>query len=332
MNPSNFMPSDLLAKPDQVPDNAKSLNGVICLEMLDKPALIAHCKMLENFVLRLQSENLSKYVEWSGKNGTSRQVESFGRFEETSVGRSCDKDFSQHFAKSMTKDFGRTQNSELLNLQKRKWKFCTFCRQRHERGYLNCPSYGSCCEFCGKFNHDQRACWLKYPKFNRFQNEKRKSSVSRNGNDLRKSFSAPEIFAQPQPAVERIDEIPLKSVNDIAKVDMGDYEGVCEDSKVGSMESIVNIYNDSFKVAKEKEADASSKEANASDTKEIRDVLEEILSSESDEDKSAVIGATKISDVPEKISDAESNTGKLHEQDIPKKDSPEIENAIGDLV
>ena len=143
MNPSNFMRSDLLAKPDQVPDNAKSLNGVICLEMLDKPALIAHCKMLENFVLRLQSENLSKYAEWSGKNGTSRQVESFGRFEETSVGRSSDKDLTQHFAKSTTKAFGRTQNSELLNLQKRKWKFCTFCRQRHERGYLNCPSYGS---------------------------------------------------------------------------------------------------------------------------------------------------------------------------------------------
>ena len=57
------MPSDLLAKPGEVPDNAKSLNGVICLEMLDKPALIAHCKILENFVLRLQSGNLSKYVE-----------------------------------------------------------------------------------------------------------------------------------------------------------------------------------------------------------------------------------------------------------------------------
>ena len=43
---------------------------------------------------------------------------------------------------------------------------------QHELGYHNCPAYGNRCQFCGRYNHDQRACWFKYPNFCRFQKEK----------------------------------------------------------------------------------------------------------------------------------------------------------------
>ena len=49
---------------------------------------------------------------------------------------------------------------------------CGFCRKRHKLGYSYCPAYGNRCEFCGRYNHDQRACWLKYPNFCRFQRGK----------------------------------------------------------------------------------------------------------------------------------------------------------------
>ena len=57
------------------------------------------------------------------------------------------------------------------NYLKQNVRICSFCRTKHELGYHNCPAYGNRCQFCGRYNHDQRACWFKYPNFCRFKIE-----------------------------------------------------------------------------------------------------------------------------------------------------------------
>ena len=73
---------------------------------------------------------------------------------------------------------------------------------------MYCPSYGTSWDFCQKLNHSHRACWYKYPNFNRFGYRKQRNFACRNGNKLRKSASAPGVFVETLNSAERGEEIP----------------------------------------------------------------------------------------------------------------------------
>ena len=96
---------------------------------------------------------------------------------------------------------------------------CSFCRKRHELGFSYCPAYGNRCEFCGKYNHDQRACWLKYPNFCRF----RKGKIDRKSfSTERSSDNYTKILTQENVQVENI-------VQHLAKEGSESSSSKCED-------------------------------------------------------------------------------------------------------
>ena len=89
----------------------------------------------------------------------------------------------------------------LLVYKENRIRMCSFCRKRHELGFSYCPAYGNRCEFCGKYNHDQRACWLKYPNFCRF----RKGKIDRKSfSTERSSDNYTKILTQENVQVENI--------------------------------------------------------------------------------------------------------------------------------
>ena len=98
-------------------------------------------------------------------------------------------------------------------------RMCSFCRKRHELGFSYCPAYGNRCEFCGKYNHDQRACWLKYPNFCRF----RKGKIDRKSfSTERSSDNYTKILTQENVQVENI-------VQHLAKEGSESSSSKCED-------------------------------------------------------------------------------------------------------
>ena len=157
-------------------NNARLASSSIPLEILDKTGLIKYCQMLQEFVVRLQAgREFSECTTWSSNDGMVNQ----DKCEETH-GEVCNGIFPgdtlvpderesqsqfEDVKKSRMKVCHRTKACEFLNSHKRK-KLCSFCRTKHEKGFMYCPSYGTICDFCQKLNHSHRACWYKYPNFN----------------------------------------------------------------------------------------------------------------------------------------------------------------------
>ena len=136
-----------------VEDNRRPMKGHLTkfsngipLEIMDKPALTAYSKMLEEFVLRLHH----------GRNESRNSP----RFPNTSKTRL--KQISPD--KKVMGNAGITRKT--ISLKKRERK-CKYCSRIHEFGNGNCFAQGKTCSFCGKRYHVIEACWNKKKGFSK---------------------------------------------------------------------------------------------------------------------------------------------------------------------
>ena len=160
MNPNDVLPSNVMA--NKTPDNGSfenfdgGINGFlnsinngrlasssIPLEILDKTGLIKYCQMLQEFVVRLQAgREFSECTTWSRNDGMENQDKCKQTHREV-----CNRRYSDLNTAS-----GRIEANGFLGLSKSKI-LCSFCRTKHKKGFMYCPSYGTCCDFCQKLNH-----------------------------------------------------------------------------------------------------------------------------------------------------------------------------------